>query len=740
MHTRGLRVVVAVGMAVVSLCLFLTVLGGVGGVRAAPGDCAVPSGTYPTIQAAVSNAACTQVLVAAGTYHENVLITRSVVLHGAGAATTIIDGGGNGPVIRVRNGAAPNISGFTIIGGDATADASDPGNGGGIHIQAATAIIHDNIISGNVANTSNARAGEGGGIYAFTSTAAVRIYNNVIQANAAFSGSQPLTAGWGTAAGGGIAIEKAASAIITGNQILNNVGGRWASADVATVYGGGIVASGSPAVTINDNTIRGNVANAAQGPGSGGGIFLNLRVAILARNTIVQNTGTLSGATANGGGLGGRDLPSLTFSDNWVMTNTAGLQVVAAESPPNAWAAGGGIEINVSDSTGHQYVLQNNHFIGNVAAYTLTAEGAGAQGYAEGGGLRIGKATSVLLSGNEVRGNTAVMTMSLTGTSSDDWGGRPAGGGLYLGDIDVLTVTGNTVVGNMAARRLDVTDAGSTATGGGVAAERLGQATFEGNAILDNLAASVLALSGTDVGVGGGGLILIDSGVLMTANVISGNTGYAGNDRGYSGGMEVIGTQLALDRNLILANRNCANGNGDAGGVNMDHSVVTSTNDILARNYKAFNAHADSRLTLVNDTLYNNTRSGDGIGVGVRERSTALVSNTIIAGHSVGLDLDNADPPVVLVEDYNLLKNTTNYQGSVTTGTHTILNQDPKFVNAAKDDFHLLLSSPAIDKASAAWAPAVDFYGTTRPQGPKPDIGAAEYTYARVYMPVIKKQ
>jgi pectin methylesterase-like acyl-CoA thioesterase len=73
-------------------------LGSLAGTAVAGSTCNVPSGgmyNYPTIQAAVDDAGCATINVAAGTYRENVQIKRAVTINGAGATSTIVDGGGS---------------------------------------------------------------------------------------------------------------------------------------------------------------------------------------------------------------------------------------------------------------------------------------------------------------------------------------------------------------------------------------------------------------------------------------------------------------------------------------------------------------------------------------------------------------------------------------------------------------------------------------------------------------------
>ena len=50
---------------------------------------------------------------------------------------------------------------------------------------------------------------------------------------------------------------------------------------------------------------------------------------------------------------------------------------------------------------------------------------------------------------------------------------------------------------------------------------------------------------------------------------------------------------------------------------------------------------------------------------------------------------------------------------------------DPWFVGAG--DYHIMAFSPAVDNASATYAPDLDIDGQSRPQGAGDDIGADEY-------------
>ena len=61
--------------------LFLAPLLGATALEAA--TCAVPSVSYPSIRSAVDDTACTTLTVAAGTYDERLIISRSLIINGA---------------------------------------------------------------------------------------------------------------------------------------------------------------------------------------------------------------------------------------------------------------------------------------------------------------------------------------------------------------------------------------------------------------------------------------------------------------------------------------------------------------------------------------------------------------------------------------------------------------------------------------------------------------------------------
>ena len=78
--------------------------------------CGVPSGSYPSIQAAVDTPLCTEVVLAAQTFRESVAVPRSLELRGASSETTIIEG-------QVIAHGAGNV----LVVEDLTVDGSAPG-------------------------------------------------------------------------------------------------------------------------------------------------------------------------------------------------------------------------------------------------------------------------------------------------------------------------------------------------------------------------------------------------------------------------------------------------------------------------------------------------------------------------------------------------------------------------------------------------------------------------------------
>ena len=143
---RGTRL----GLGLLTLAFALAALGA--SVAHAATGCNVPSTAYPTIQAAVNDAACATINVAAGTYYENVSISRDVTLRGAGQDKTIVDGGGTGTVFTINGGNTVTLKGVTIRNGSALL-------GAGIFNDFAWLTLQNSTLSGNSAGD------RGGGIF-----------------------------------------------------------------------------------------------------------------------------------------------------------------------------------------------------------------------------------------------------------------------------------------------------------------------------------------------------------------------------------------------------------------------------------------------------------------------------------------------------------------------------------------------------------------------------------------------
>ena len=238
-----------------------------------------------------------------------------------------------------------------------------------------------------------------------------------------------------------------------------------------------------------------------------------------------------------------------------------------------------------------------------------------------------------------------------------------------------------------------------------------------------------------DTDDGGGINIQARSHVLIVNNRIAHN---ASNH--YGGGI-AIGTMtgdkpiVTMTANLILTNTSPGTGSAIAIG----GGQVFATNDIIARNYSELQAVYifGGKLVAEHWTIANN----GSYGVKVFFGGSALISNTIIAGHKVSA-FEQSLSGGTFVADHTLSFNNGETCANFSTCTNTVQG-DPKFVSDALLNFHIKAGSAAIDQATDLGL-AEDIDGPGRPQGAAPDIGADEFgnkniIVYEVYVPVLAR-
>jgi predicted outer membrane repeat protein len=226
-HMRRSRRAKIMGLVLCVTTLWLAALASgpaVGPSAQAAPPCHVPSGTYPTIQAAVHDATCATINVAAGTYTELVTILRNLTIHGEGQERTVVDGRGRGPVFVITNSTV-TINGVTIQNGEASSAGGRGIFGGGIRNDG-TLTIENSTFSNNSALRS------GGGIF---NGGTLTVKNSTFAGNRA-----PL--GGGIFNGGTLIIE---NSTLSGNRALESGGG---------IFNGGMI-------TLTHVTFENNATN-----------------------------------------------------------------------------------------------------------------------------------------------------------------------------------------------------------------------------------------------------------------------------------------------------------------------------------------------------------------------------------------------------------------------------------------------------------------------------------------------
>lgn len=273
---------------------------------AAPLD-VCPSGcTYATIQSAVDNAVpFDNINVSAGTYSENVVISKSLTIQGADASSTIVDGTDTDSVFTIEGSVAVTLTNMTITNGNSS-NTVPIIEGGGIYVERGDVTLDSVVVSNNFASNGGGIATSGGKLTILNS----RIMNN-IAANSTL------------ASGGGINVSQfntSAQALIINTTIVGNIA---YGMGVGSATGGGI-ASSVDSLVIENSTVSDNSSSSDSYFGSAGGIFINGASGSITKTATIRNS-TISGNNSKyiGAAMYVGNSAEVTMTNSTVVSNTS---------------------------------------------------------------------------------------------------------------------------------------------------------------------------------------------------------------------------------------------------------------------------------------------------------------------------------------------------------------------------------------------------------------------------------
>jgi predicted outer membrane repeat protein len=599
------------------------------------------------------------------------------------------------------------ISGLTFMAGLAD-------KGGGILLeQQAQPVIRNLLLYNN-------RADQGGGLYSYSPVALIdtRVIRNgaIHGGGGAYIGmTATLTGGeffanesWGD--GGGVYLEQAAT--ITGTKFGDNHGSN----------GGGLFAdlNAYPGLWVLTNTeFFGNVAQA----GGGAALFGTAQITVQIYGGRYENN---TASTFGGGLFGDRaTLSGTRFISNSAVNSGGGALVYDASVSGalferNSVSAGDGGGLMV-----HNLLLRHTTFVSNTASVN-------------GGGLYASDAvtlTNASFISNSADGGAGVFVAGEATVIDSQFTDNAAQSASYAGGLYgyLLHVTNTQFISN------------SSGHAGGLQAivadihnswfERNTSRGFGGAVAVNDLIMSNTVLIANTSGGGGGGAWVPGNATIIGGRIENNRALGTNPEWSNGGGLLAEFGSLSISGTQFISNSAFTYGGGLSFSSLSNGRIV---NALFSRNSASLDGAAlastsGGHLDLVNTTIAD-TALNPRFAITVLS-GTLGITNTIITNHAIGISNTGG----TVTEDYNLFHgNLTNTIG-VTTGAHSLVG-DPRFVDPAHDDYHLVFGSAGIDHGVDAGV-YTDLDGSVRPHGVGFDIGAYEYQGMnyRVFLPLIQK-
>lgn len=511
--------------------------------------CLVGEPGHLTIQSALDDVSCATVLVPAGTWHEQLTISRVVQVVGEARATTIVDAQQAGRALVVTTNGVGTVRELTFTGGENS-------NGGGIYNGGALTLAAVDVINNRAPST----AGRGAGITTvaadLTLTEGTRIAGNRLA---------PGPGGLVNGLGGGIYAAGACTVTLGDGVIIEDNGLDSAVTDGNTVslYGGGIaldtgvtLQSTGSGVAIRNNLLRleDQSTNMSNHKVYGGAVYCqNATVRLNAGDRLEGNrlAVTTAGALGHtyGGAIAAIGCGPVHLGDAIAQDNRA-----ETFSRHIGTAYGGAIYLERSN------LLMERSYVGFNQATADYIPGDTQLQDARGGAIAL-VASLATISDSTFESNAVLATGPITTLA---WGGAIAAYAANDLDANTLRLTRDTLFDNLASANA-VALSGEAAGGGLYLASFGSDEAVDAELVNCTLSANVVEAHGTATLSARGGAVHASDNVTAT------------------------GVRLAIYNGTIVQNVALGDGQNLGGGISLDRTntydpVIALYNSILAAN------------------------------------------------------------------------------------------------------------------------------------------------------------
>ena len=276
--------------------------------------------------------------------------------------------------------------------------------------------------------------------------------------------------------------------------------------------------------------------------------------------------------------------------------------------------------------------------------------------------------------------------------------GNNAEWGIFTDFSDHLLIQNNECYGSVGQHGIYVSNSGDWPI-------------VRGNRLHDNAGAGVQL--NADASQGGDGII---TGALLEDNAIY-NNGSSGG-----GAINLDGVQQSTIRNNLLYNNHASGitmfqidgAQGPAGNL-----VYNNTIDMAADGRWGLRIDSSVGVNTVRDNIFYNHNPNHG---GIDFTNAADVGNT-----NSDYNIFGGGNPVVTPDDGSTFYTLAQWQAQSHETYSFGATLASLFVNASSADYHLLSTSPAIDKGQTLATVTADMDGNARPLGPASDVGCYEF-------------